>query len=215
MVQKLKIASLLFLGLLLLLSCSTSKELPSRTEFKFTYQDIPFEIISISAPTGEGYNYLVQLVQNESVFRSMDTDQDGYIDLVQYGEFSLEEANDIYIYGIQEAMNQQKFKAKNSLRIFTFKDDSAKYTLQTFGNYKDLLYNEFTILHLESGLEEVFQDRDADGELDTINKSERTISEVQETYHRIIEIGKAEKRIEVMYEKIVVLIRKQKSPPNL
>ncbi|HBX65708.1 MAG: hypothetical protein CL670_05030 [Balneola sp.] len=212
MVQKLKIASLLLLGLLPLLSCSTSKELPSRTEFKFTYQDIPFEIISISAPTGEGYNYLVQLVQNESVFRSMDTNQDGYIDLVQYGEFSLEEANEIYIYGIQEAMNQQKFKARNSQRIFTFEDDTAKYTLQTFGNYKDLLYNEFTILHFETGLEEVFQDRDADGDLDTVINSERIISEVQETYHRIVEIGKEEKRIEIMYEKTVVLIKKQERP---
>jgi hypothetical protein len=142
----------------------------------------------------------------------MDTNQDGYIDLVQYGEFSLEEANEIYIYGIQEAMNQQKFKARNSQRIFTFEDDTAKYTLQTFGNYKDLLYNEFTILHFETGLEEVFQDRDADGDLDTVINSERIISEVQETYHRIVEIGKEEKRIEIMYEKTVVLIKKQERP---
>jgi hypothetical protein len=205
MLQKLNIAFLSFLGLLIV-GCSTSKELPTRTEFRFDYQDQPFEIISISDPSGEGYNYLVQMIENESVFRSMDTNQDGYIDLVQYGSFSLAEANSIYIYGIQQAMDQQKFKARNSQRIFTFEDDSLNYTIQTFGNYKDLLFNTFTILNPETGIQEVFKDLDADGELDNIKSSDRTLSDAQKMYERIIKIGKEEKRIEVMFEKIVVLI---------
>jgi hypothetical protein len=208
MLQKLRIASFTFLGLLLLFGCSSSKELPTRTEFIFNYQDKPYEIISISAPSGEGYNYLIQIVNDESIFRSMDTDQDGYIDLVQYGEFSLNEANTIYLYGIQEAVKQEKFKTRDLPRIFIFKEDSVKYTIQTFGNYQDLLYNTFTILHLETGLDEIFQDLNANGRLDTINKSERSLCEVQEIYERIIELGRSERGIGMVSGKTVAFIKK-------
>ena len=204
MLRKLHIAFFSVLGLLIL-GCSPSKELPVRTEFHFDYEDQPFEIISITDPSGEGYNYLVQMNQDTSVFRSMDTNQDGYIDLVQYGPFSVDEANMIYLFGIQLAMEQQKFKARNSQRIFTFKDDSVRYTIQTFGNYVDLLYNKFTLFNLNTGIHEVFKDLNADGELDHVESDRRTLSEAQTIYERIIGIGKMKKRIDIMFEKVVVL----------
>lgn len=204
MIFKAKFSLLLLTGLLIL-GCSSTKDLATRTEFVFTFDDEPFEIISISAPSGEGYNYLIKKENGESVFRSMDTNQDGIIDLVQYGSFSIDLANRIYAYGIQQAMDQQKFKARKTQRIFTVTENDTAYTIQTFGYYKDLLYNQFTINLLETDTSEIYLDMNADGDLDNIEKSERSLEDVQEVYQRIIQIGIESKLIEFRFEKFIVL----------
>ncbi|MBO6585456.1 MAG: hypothetical protein JJ953_05080 [Gracilimonas sp.] len=202
---KAKLSFLLFTGLLFV-GCSSSKNLPTRTDFSFEYNQNTYHIISISAPSGEGYNYLIQYENDESVLRSMDTNQDGIIDLVQYGEISLEEANTIYTYGIQVAIEQQKFKARKEKRIFTHTENNLKYTLQTFGYYTDLLYNKFEITNLTTGDEELFFDMDADGELDTIEQSDRTVKDAQEIYQRILQIGIDRDMVVFRFDKFIVLI---------
>lgn len=209
MVQKINIAFFSFLAGLLMQGCSTYKDLPTRAEFRFNYDGHPFEIISISAPTGEGYNYLVQYKGGESVLRSMDTNQDGIIDLVQYGSISIEEANKIYIYGIQQAIEQQKFKARKYKRIFTHTEENLEYTLQTFGFYTDLLYNKFVITNLATGDTEIFFDMDADGKLDNIEKSDRLLEDAQESYKKIIQIGLNREMVEFRFEKFIVLVTPQ------
>ncbi|MEQ8524901.1 hypothetical protein [Gracilimonas sp.] len=205
MIFKAKLSFLLLTGLLFL-GCSSTKDLPTRTDFAFTFDDEPFEIISISAPSGEGYNYLIKKEEGKSVFRSMDTNQDGIIDLVQYGPFSIDQANSIYTYGIQQAIDQHKFKARNTQRILTITENDTVYTIQTFGYYRDLLYNQFTINSLVTDSSEIYLDMNADGELDNIEKSERSLEEVQKTYQRIIQNGVENKLIEFRFEKFIVLI---------
>lgn len=205
MIFKVKLSFLLLTGLFIL-GCSSTKDLPTRTEFFFIFDDEPFEIISISDPSGEGYNYLIKKEEGESVFRSMDTNQDGIIDLIQYGSFSIDQANRIYTYGIQQAINQQKFKARKTQRVFTVTENNTVYTIQTFGYYKDLLYNQFTINFLETDSSEIYLDMNADGELDNIEKSERSLEEAQEIYQRIIQTGIESKLIEFRFEKFIVLL---------
>lgn len=206
MLLRFKIACF-FLSGLLSLSCSSTKDLPTKSLFTFQYGHKNYEIISISDPAAdEGFNILTLKENGESVFRSMDQDQDGVIDLVQYGNISIPEANLIYSYGIRQAMSQDKFKARNSERIYTFTENNIEFTIKTFGFYVDLLYNKFTIHDLTSGKEEVFLDIDADGKLDKIDKGTRKIENVQSLYEEVIKAGQNEKKIELMYEKFVVRI---------
>ncbi len=208
MLLRIKFTSL-FLSGLLVLSCSSTKDIPVRGEFTFEFNNEPYEIISVSAPSGEGYNYLIKKEEGKSVFRSLDTNQDGMIDLIQYGSISIDQANKIYAYGIQTAIDQQKFKARESQRIFTFTQDNREYTIQTFGYYIDVLYNMFLITNLKTGYDEVFFDMDADGELDTIEKSDRSLEDVQELYQRIIQAGENKNLIEYRHGKFIVLISSQ------
>ncbi|WP_421773770.1 hypothetical protein [Gracilimonas sp.] len=208
MMCKPKILLLLLSGLNIL-ECSSSKDLPTRTDFSFEFDQHTYHIISISAPDGEGYNYLIQYEGKESVLRTMDTNQDGILDLVQYGEISLDEANKIYTYGIQQAIAQQKFKARKDKRIFTHTENNLKYTIQTIGFYSDLLYNRFEISNISTGENELFFDMDADGKLDKIEQSDRTLDDARALYQKIIQIGMSKNLIEVRFEKYIVLVAPQ------
>ncbi|MGN8224842.1 hypothetical protein [Gracilimonas sp. BCB1] len=208
MMHKAKFLLLLLSGLSML-GCSSSKDLPIRTDFSFEFDRQTYHIISISAPDGEGYNYLIQYEGNESVLRSMDTNQDGILDLVQYGEISLNEANKIYTYGIQQAIAQQKFKARKDKRIFTHTETNLKYTLETIGFYSDLLYNRFEIANIITGENELFFDMDADGKLDKIEQSDRTLEDARELYQKVIQIGISKNLIEFRFDKYIVLIAPQ------
>lgn len=204
MFYRIKIASILLSGLLIL-GCSSTKDLPTRTEFSFQFNNELYEIISISDPSGEGYNYLIKEEDGESVLRSMDTDQDGYIDLVQYGGISIDEANVIYAYGIQQAIDQQKFKARKTQRKFTLTEDTKEYVIQTFGYYTDVLYNQLTITDLETDSTEIYLDMNADGELDNIEEGDRTLESAQKIYQKVIQAGLDKKYIEFRFEKFIVL----------
>lgn len=200
---------LLLLSELSMLGCSSSKYLPTRTDFTFEFDQQSYLIISISAPTGEGYNYLIRYEGEESVLRSMDTNQDGILDLVQYGELTLNEANKIYTYGIQQAIAQQKFKARKDKRIFNHTEENLKYTLETIGFYSDLLYNRFEITNIITGENELFFDMDADGKLDKIEQSDRTLEDARELYRKIIQVGMSKNMIEIRFEKYIVLVAPQ------
>ena len=50
-----------------------------------------------------------------------------------------------------------------------------------------------------------FKDLDADGKLDHIESDRLTLSKAQIVYERILEIGKEKKRIDIMFQKVVIL----------
>lgn len=212
MLNYLKYHFIFFLGLLFV-SCSSTRELPQKTLFPFEYEDESYQIISITSPNGEGMNFLMKVDNGSSIFRTLDQDQDGMIELIQYGPVSLEEANLIYHFGIQKAIDDGKFKSRRGERIFKYNDDPYLLTVQTFGIYTDLLYNKFTVKLSSHNTAYTFIDNDADGILDKAENRDLDVQEYQPLYLKILEEGVKADRIEFKFEKFVIKVSVN-SPPS-
>lgn len=203
---------LIFITGLLIASCSASRDLPKKALFSFEYESENYQIVSITDPSGEGMNLLLKVDNDSSLFRTLDQDQDGIIDIIQYGSVTLEEANLIYTFGIKEANNNGKLRGRDRVRIFNYKEEPNRYTIQTYGLYRDALYNRFTILNIHDNTEEIFLDVNADGILDRIEISDRNLPEVQSIYKRILNEGIKQQRIHIRFEKFIVKTQPQNLP---
>lgn len=207
----LKHSLLFFLGFLFA-SCSSTRELPQKALFPFEYEDEAYQIISITSPDGEGMNFLIKVHNDTSVFRTLDQDQDGIIELVQYGPVGLEEANLIYHFGIRKAIDDGKFKSRGGERIFKYSEDQHLLTIQTFGIYTDLLYNKFTIRHSQDKTAKTFIDVDADGILDHAEIRDLDVQTYQPFYQKILDQGIKEGLIELKFEKFIVKVAADSLP---
>lgn len=186
------------------LSCSSTRDLAQKGLFTFEFKNEEYQIISITAPSGEGLNSLIKLGDNRHEFKAIDQDQDGIIDIIQYGSVSLEEANFIYTFGIKEAISHDKLRGKEQVRIFDYTEEPFRYTIQTYGLYSDVFYNRFTILNSQNNTEELFLDMNADGVLDQAEASDRPFEEVQPLYQRALDEGIRQKRIHIQFDKVIV-----------
>lgn len=194
----------LFLLGLLLIGCSSTKDLPVKTAFNFEYDSHDYQIISINAPDGEGMNYLVSFENDSTTLRCLDKDQDGNIEVIQYGDFSLTDVNIIYHFGIRKALEAGKFKSRKGQRIYEVTESDSLFSIETLGNYTDQLYNRFIILDLKNNQENTFWDLDADGTLDQTATGETNIQIAQELYQRFIRSGIEESRIQLRNDKYIV-----------
>ncbi|MGB0346894.1 MAG: hypothetical protein ACPGGA_05370, partial [Balneolaceae bacterium] len=70
---------------LLSLGCATTQETSRKSVFSFSYNQMPYEIVSLNTSTGEGTNILYELVDNTSDIIARDINQDGTIDVVIRG----------------------------------------------------------------------------------------------------------------------------------
>lgn len=200
-----------FLGSVLI-SCSVTKELPVKTTFDFNYDDQNYQIISINAQDGEGMNYLLGFDNNSTVLRCLDQDQDGSIEIIQYGDLSLDQVNMIYHFGIQKAIEAGKFKSREGHRIYEVANSDTLFTIETLGNYTDQLYNRFIVSNLLESTYLIYWDLDADGVLDQKEGEVADLNDVQKIYQRVLQIGLEESRIQVREGKYVVLF--QMSTPS-
>lgn len=202
----------LFAGLFLA-SCSTTDNIPRKAMFPFDYENEEYQIVSISSPSGEGMNILLKVKNDTSVFRILDHDQDGLLDVVQFGDISLDAANHIYMVGISEAQNAGKIKERERERLFEYSKDNYYYKIQTFGLYSDVFYNRFIVGNIRLGIEETFLDINADGVLDQTEYSDRSHTELQANYQKVLQKGLDKNRIKISNEKYVVKIS-HNSPPS-
>lgn len=181
--------------------------------FPFEYENEAYQIVSISSPSGEGMNILLKVQNDTSVFRILDRDQDGLLDVVQRGDISLDEANKIYTVGIIEAQDAGKIRERDRERLFQYSSDHYYFRVQTFGLYSDVYYNRFVVGNIRLGIEESFLDVNADGVLDKAEYANQSHKEVQHFYQKVLQKGMEQDRIIVSNEKYVVKIS-LKSPPS-
>jgi hypothetical protein len=197
---------------LFFLSCSTTRDIAKKGFFPFEYENEAYQIISIAAPSGEGLNFLVKPEGDHHAFKAIDQDQDGIMDIIQYGAISLEKASAIYSFGIQKAVDQGKLQGKEQARIFNYTEEPFRYTIQTIGLYSDVFYNRFTILNTQNNTEELFLDMDANGLLDQAKKTLRDSTEAQSLYQHTLDEGIRQNKIYIRFDKIIVKSL-PKSPP--
>ncbi|MEX2605260.1 MAG: hypothetical protein WD361_13705 [Gracilimonas sp.] len=210
--KKLQSFLILLIFGLIVASCSTTQDLPKKALFPFEYQNNDYQIISITSPSGEGINILVKFENDTTVFRTLDQDQDGIIDLIQYGSVTLDEANQIYAMGIREAQNAGKIKERERERLFKYSENQHHFTVQTYGLYSDQYYNRFIIINIKENFEETYLDLNANGFLDQSQSSHRDIEEVQLYYTKVLQQGLKQNRIRLINNKYVVKIISNPKP---
>jgi hypothetical protein len=202
----------IFAGLFLA-NCSTTDNIPRKAMFPFEYEDETYQIVSISSSSGEGMNILLKVQNDTSVFRILDQDQDGLLDVVQHGDITLNEANEIYTFGIIEAKDAGKIRERERERLYQYSEDHHYFKVQTFGLYSDVFYNRFIVGNVRLGIEESFLDINADGVLDKAEYANQSHKDVQPYYHKVLQKGMENDRILVSNDKYIVKIS-YKSPPS-
>ncbi|HBQ61127.1 MAG TPA: hypothetical protein DD671_16280 [Balneolaceae bacterium] len=188
MIQSLKYLLLPFMGLLVI-SCSSTQNLPVKSVFQFDHNEQTYQIISISSPDGEGRNFLTKMEGDLTTLKYLDMDQDGILEVIQFGGLGLTEANLIYAAGIQKAMEAGKFRNREGSRKFEFAENDTLFTIETIGHYVDHIYNKFTIVDLRNNSKTTFLDHDSDGQLDAAEAEKANLQRAQNVYSRILQRG--------------------------
>lgn len=203
MIQSLKYLLLPLLGLLVI-SCSSTHNLPVKSTFHFDYNQENYQIISINAPDGEGRNALAKIKNDSTTLKCLDMDQDGILEVIQYGELDLNEANMIYSIGIQKAMEAGKFTNREGSRKFEFTENDTLFTVETIVHYVDQVYNKFTIVDHRNDTITTFLDHNADGELDSGEAESANLQRAQNLYTRILQRGMSDAQILLSEKKYIV-----------
>lgn len=203
MIQSLKYLFFPLLGLLVI-SCSSTQNLPVKSTFDFIHDEQNYQIISINSPDGEGRNFFTRMEGNSTVLKCLDMDQDGVLEILQYGNLDLTEANMVYSIGIQKAMETGKFKNLKGYRKYTFTENDSLFTIETFGHYVDQIYNIFTIIDLQNNSVATFLDNDSDGQLDDSESEKANLRQAQNIYSRILQQGIKHAQIYLNYKKYIV-----------
>lgn len=188
-------------------ACSSSQKLAVKSIFPFQYQGEEYEIISINNPAGEGLNTLIQYENDSTVVRVNDRNQDGFLDMVVMGDITLEEANTIYTFGINEAIKQGKYKQSSSTNRYKYETDDGHFIIQTFDINNKEVYNEFTIYNDKGNIQAIFLDVDANGKLDSLKhgKNQLNLEEAQNYYSKVIQSGIEKDKIRLTAGKTIVI----------
>jgi hypothetical protein len=168
------------------------------------YDSQDYQIISINSPQGDGMNFLTKTDENTIKLKCLDQDQDGILELIQYGNLDINEANMIYNYGLQKALESGKYRNKDGLRKFEHIQNDTLFVVETMGSYIDQVYNIFTITDLNSNNRTAFIDQDSDGALDIREKGIMELKMAQSLYDNILQTGIQEAEIFFKREKYIV-----------
>lgn len=185
--------------------CSTTRPEPARHAFSFEHQGQTFDILSTDARMGEGGNVLVRREAGRFVFRAVDYDQDGLLDELMLGDLTLEEANEIYLVGIETARRRGKFGVRTPLRVYESQD--GRYSIQSNVNGPSAWCNRFTRHALVEQHAFVALDVDGDGRLDRIQEGTVALESAQTHYESVLDEGVRSGRIERRAIGFIVLPR--------
>ncbi|MBN2010565.1 hypothetical protein JW960_14560 [candidate division KSB1 bacterium] len=140
------------------------------TQYRFVYQDATYRIRSITAPNNSSsYNELI----GEN-FMAADYDQDQVIDLIVLGDVPLNEAQQIYEFGLNEVKQDNKLQEQMpSVNRYFLEKMDYYMEIRSFRPYNSRPFNEFKILksrRTDDSDISVFADNNADGIIDDILK---------------------------------------------
>jgi len=179
----------LLLIVLMLYGCATQKPQLSVSQYRFNFEDETYRIRSISSTAkSESYNELIG-----ANFMAADYDQDRIIDCILLGEGSLNEAQKIYEYGLNEVTKENKLQVRNpSINRYVHDRDDFQLEIRSFRPTNAQPFNEFKITDNRPLVRPeiiIIVDQNADGTLDELLKGSITLEEVQSQYAEAIEAG--------------------------
>lgn len=180
----------------ILAACSSSKDIATKNTFAFTFEGGSYQIVSLNTPTGEGSNYLFELMDNGNASRTAsDLDQDGSLDIVIHPEYSLDVANRIYIAGILKAKSAGNFKEREHNRTFEYRTTDSLFTIRSYTMNDGTVNNLFTVSTAIENDESMFTDNRADGQLNRRDKGVVELTDAAPLYTRTLQKGILSQRI--------------------
>jgi hypothetical protein len=171
--------------------------------FPFAHEGIDYEIISVVVSDDGGHNYLTRRSVGQLVFSAKDEDQNGTLDTVLVGNISLDEANDIYLDGIDQARSLGRYREEQDPYLFEYWIGGVTYAIHSFNVGTDRHYNTLTFPDVV-GREVICVDDGADGNLDRFKKGFGDLKASQDLYSSILSEGVRQGRIVVVGGSYVV-----------
>lgn len=164
--------------------------------FVFEYDGSSFYIISYTHQDKVGYNLLTS-GKKDVRFAARDLYQDGTIDEIIKGPYTLEEANRIYAYGIQKAKNKGNLESREIKRKYKTEDGRYRYLVTTILPIIGEPYNTFAVMEKVPFAQSViFKDDHADGSLDSVLFGNGDLEYGQKLYDGVLKMGLADKSME-------------------
>lgn len=196
---------LLILSSTIICSCATQKELARKNVYSFIINEQVFQITSFNTDSGEGTNFLSEIDDTgEPLLKARDLDQNGTIDIILKGSWSLFEANLIYNEGIASAKAAGNITERTSLRTFEFQTPTNLFTIKSYSTGPQNVSNLFIILDKTTNGESIFLDSNADGQLESVEKGTFNLDEADSLYSKVLNEGITRRQIQHMDGKYTV-----------
>ena len=186
-------------------SCATQKDFARKSVYSFSIDEQAFQITSFNTTSGEGTNFLSQTNEaGTTILKARDLDQDGTIDIILKGSWTLFEANLIYNEGITSAKADGNFTERTSLRTFEFQTVTNLFIVKSYSTGPQNVSNLFIILDKTTSMESIFLDSNADGKLESVEKGTFNFEEAAELYTKVLNEGISRKQIVLVDGKYTV-----------
>jgi len=196
-----------FLFILIAAGCSTTKETAKSSMFSFQLDGESYQIIGYTSEWGESANILVQLEDESPIFRAIDYDRNGRIDVIVYGDKTIEEANFAYRSGIQIALKKNLVQQERSKGEFEYKTDDFIFVVETFWEEDDYT-NRFFIYYKNWNTAGLYRDIESNGILDRAEKGGIPLEEAQGYYEMVLEKAAEKNRLEEREDERFIIQRR-------
>ncbi len=201
--------ALLFCLITILWSCSQKPIYEQQTVFTFEYYGDIYQILGYSDPKGnrEGINDLILKKDGVITIWHRDTNQDGFIDEALTGDISIEKANQIYHYGIQQAIELNRLQEQPYPRKFETTIGNFHYEIISFSVGESDTYNIFIIYNRTTDTSIRLRDSLRNGILDDVDDEAINLQSYQKDYDHILQIGLERRKVLFDGETYLVLMR--------
>jgi hypothetical protein len=162
---------------------------------KFNSGGNEYTIISYLSSDATGYNILMREENDNVIIKSIDKQQDGVLDDVLEGDFSLADANKIYADGLAAAKEMGMLTEKTFQRFYKFSDRIYDYEIRTYLLVKGDNYNLFAARKKAGNNIIVIIDEKADGLLDNFQQGSGDIIKFQTLYAEVLRQGIVDHRV--------------------
>jgi hypothetical protein len=136
-----------------------------------------------------GYNILMREENNNIIIKGIDKQQNGELDEVLEGDFSLEDANKIYTDGLEAAKERGMLTKRNFERYYNFSDKKYDYEIRTYILVQGDNYNVFAAKKKSGNNIIIIMDEKADGILDNFQQGNGDIIKFQTLYEEVLRQG--------------------------
>jgi hypothetical protein len=181
-------------AVVILIGCRTGRPTIGIGGYSFEFEGESYRIESITPSFQDGHNILIRKVGNQLVLKAIDIQQNGHLDEVEVGNISIERARKIYRHGIDEGEKRGYVRIKTFAREYRTRIDHNQYIMATFIVEVGRIYNKLVVRDL-SRREAVIIDKEADGQLDLIEKGDRDLGYYQKHYRMVLIRGLEERRL--------------------
>jgi len=127
---------------MIIMGCATTHKNVEIGGYSFTLEGKKYYIQSITPPSKEGYNILIQKGGEKTLFKAIDKEQDGVLDKVLIGNIPLKKAREIYRKGIAVGRTGGHVKKRSFERAYKTSDMLNNYILKTYILALGEIYNK-------------------------------------------------------------------------